>query len=108
MGVQINDSNNKSVAASHNSEPWIGGRGREIPGEGFSGLAPLLHLVRPRCPDCGKRGMICRYVVPASYNEPSPRYFQCRHCAARYFRMTTGPWFPAEGQEYAHCYGTDV
>ncbi len=61
-------------------------------------------LTRPRCPDCGRRGMVCRYEVPASYTEPSPRYFECTDCASRYFRMTTGPWFPAAGVQFSHCY----
>lgn len=69
-------------------------------------VASLLGLSRPRCPDCGKRGMVCRYVVPASYNEPAPFYFDCEHCAARYFRMTTGPWISAAGPQFAACYET--
>ena len=64
----------------------------------------LRTLAQPRCPDCGKRGMVCRYTVPASYNEPSPRYFACEHCDARYFRMVTGPWFSAAGPQFAQCY----
>jgi hypothetical protein len=64
-------------------------------------------LTYPRCPDCRKRGMICRYTLPESYREPSPRYYQCDFCAARYFRMATGPWFSAAGPEFAHCYGTN-
>ncbi len=93
MAVQLHDRQNTigSVAVS-----------RRVPAKGL--LASLLGLRLPHCPDCSKRGMICRYTVPASYNEPAPRYFECNECRARYFRMATGPWFSAAGPQFARCY----
>jgi DNA-directed RNA polymerase subunit M/transcription elongation factor TFIIS len=64
----------------------------------------LASLTRPRCPRCKKRGMVCRYAAPESYQEPSPRFYECSCCSARYFRTFMGPWQDASGAEFNVCY----
>jgi hypothetical protein len=65
----------------------------------------LASLTRPRCPRCGRRAMVCRFVAPDDYEEPSPRFFQCSCCAARFFRTFLGRWQDASGPEFDLCYG---
>jgi hypothetical protein len=67
---------------------------------------PVTSLFRPKCPDCGKRALVCRYEVSAEYTEVVPKYYQCDCCQARYARATFGPWVDASGDEYASCYAT--
>jgi DNA-directed RNA polymerase subunit M/transcription elongation factor TFIIS len=64
----------------------------------------LASLIRPLCPHCKKRGMVCRFTAPESYEEPSPRFYQCTFCSARYFRTFLGQWQDASGAEFDACY----
>ena len=100
MAVHLNDSRDRTGVSINGQR--LQDTGQRAPAKSI--LASLLGLSQPRCPDCRKRAMVCRYEVPASYNEPSPRYFECEHCTARYFRMVTGPWISAKGPQFARCY----
>jgi hypothetical protein len=65
----------------------------------------LAGLIRPRCPKCRKRSLVCRYVAPDDYTEPAPRFFECSCCAARFFRTFLGRWQDASAPEFDACYG---
>jgi hypothetical protein len=49
--------------------------------------------------------MVFRFTAPESYEEPSPRFYECSWCAARYFRTFMGQWQDASGAEFNGCYG---
>jgi DNA-directed RNA polymerase subunit RPC12/RpoP len=55
-----------------------------------------------RCPKCGKRKLIVAWAVLA--NPPTPWFYKCLSCGARYSRKLDGAWSDATSPEFDDKY----
>ena len=62
----------------------------------------LLKLIGTRCPKCGKRTLECWWSVRS--DPPSPSFYKCSSCGARFRRLFDGPWEDASGAEWDQRY----